>query len=334
MKQSLWQVGIEGLRRLLYIIPSYPEVAQIEVTNRCNFNCAMCQRIPLKVPIKDMDFGLYKKIINKLEGISEVTLTGWGEPLFHPKIVEMVGYAKKKGKRVSLTSNGSLLTESLAKKLISVGLDCLSISIDDIAAPKTGSLVHPITTQIKNIEKFLKMIKGRRKKLEVIIQATLHKGKEGKIFEIISWAANIGVDVINVNRLDVRFNKKLKRPNLAEEKEFVKELDEAGKEFKIQTEFPPHIAFSGIARRAHQALAPLMHRGGRYCLRVYNYVYINLDGEVTPCCGLPLWSVGNLLKEDLKTIWQSKKFNKFRQHEFQRKICGKCDVLEVKQWVG
>ena len=138
--------------------------------------------------------------------------------------------------------------------------------------------------------------------------------------------------MVNVVRLDVRFNKKLERPNLAQEREFVKTLDDVGRKHRIQTEFRVHIAFSGLARRIYQILAPLMHRGGRHCLRVFDYVYINLVGEVTPCCALPLWSVGNLLEGDLQAIWQSEKFNKFRQHEFQRKTCGKCDVLEVKQY--
>lgn len=332
MRKNFLQLAVEGLRRLFYLVPSHPEVAQIEVTNRCNFSCPMCQRPHLGVKLEDMGFELYKKVVDKLDGVREVDLTGWGEPLLHPKIVEMINYAKKKGKWVSLTSNGSLLTKKLSKKLIEAGLDSISISLDDINPPETGSLVHPITTQIKNTENFIKKIKRQKKELEAVIQATLHKGRQDKILEIIAWAAKIGADMVNVNRLDVRFNKELKRPNLNEEKEFVEELDGAGKKYKIQTEFRPHVAFTGAARRVYQALAPLMHRGGRHCLRVYNCLYINLKGEVTPCCALPLWSVGNLLEEDLETIWQSDKFKKFRQHDFQRKICGQCDVLETRQY--
>ncbi len=333
MRKSFLQTGIEGIRRLFYLIPSQPEVAQIEVTNRCNFNCVMCQRIPLKVPIKDMDFGLYKKIIDKLIPIKEVTLTGWGEPLMHPKIAAMINYAKKKGKWVSLTSNGSLLSERLAKELIQAGLDSISFSIDEIKAPKTGSLVHPITTQIENIKNFLKIIKGKRKKPEVIIQTTFHQGKEKKLLEVIGWAGKIGADMVNLNRLDIRFNEKLKRPNHKEEKEFVKKLDNWGEKEKIRTEFRPHVAFSGLARIIYQTLVPYMHQGGKHCLRVYNYIYVNLEGKVTPCCALPLWVVGDLLTEDLETIWQSKRFRQFRNHEFQRKICGQCDVLELRQYV-
>ena len=332
MRKSLWSTASEGFGRLLYLIPPHPEVAQIEVTNRCNFNCAMCQRIPLKVPIKDMELTLYKKVIDKLGPIKEVTLTGWGEPLMHSKIAEMIGYAKKKGKSVSLTSNGSLLTEKLALKLIDSGLDSISFSIDEIKTPKSGSLVHPIMTQIKKVENFIKMTEGRRSKPEIIIQVTLHQGREKEILEVVEWASKIGADLVNLNRLDLRFNKKLKRPNLKEERELVKKLDEWGEKYKIQTEFRPHLAFSGISRKIYRVLVPLMHQRGKHCLRVYNYLYVNLEGKVTPCCALPLWVVGDLLKEDLEDIWKSEKFENFRKHDFQRKICGECDVLEIRQY--
>lgn len=331
MRKNPLKLGIEAIRRLFYLVPSLPEVAQIEITNRCNFNCAMCQRIPLKVPLKDMEESVYRRIIDRFEPIKEVTLTGWGEPLMHPKIIKMIEYAKKKDRWVSLTSNGSLLTRDLAKKLIQAGLDSVSFSIDDIKAPKSGSLAHPITTQINNIENFVKMIRGKTPP-EVVIQTTLHKGGEDKIFEVVGWATKAGANMVNINRLDMRFNPKLARPNFEEEKEFVRKLDQVGKKYKIQTEFRPHIAFSGLARLAYRLLAPYMARGGKHCLRVYNYIYVNLAGEATPCCALPLWSVGNLLSEDLDKIWQSEKFNKFREHNFQRKICAECDVLEVGQY--
>lgn len=331
IKNDYLNLAVEGFRRLLFLIPPHPQIAQIEVTNRCNFNCAMCQRFPLKVPIKDMDLGLYKKIIHRLTGVNEVILTGWGEPLLHPKIIEMVKYAKQKDKKVGFTSNGSLLTTKVARELLNAGIDTISFSIDDVKAPNTGSLVHPVTTQINNIEDFMKLREKSKNKPTIILQSTLHKGREEKITEVIKWGASIGATMVNVNRLDLRFQP-LKRLNLAQEKEFVVKLDQLGKKHHIRTEFRPHIAFTGLARTFYKLTAPYIARGGRHCLRVYNYVYINMKGDVTPCCALPLWSAGNILKEKLSDIWVGEKFQKFREHDFQRKVCGKCDVLEIKQW--
>ena len=78
---------MEFFGRLVYRVPIMPVFAQIEITNSCNLNCKMCPREFLKVPYKHMDYGLYKKIVDNLSGVYQVTLTGWGEPFYYDKIL-------------------------------------------------------------------------------------------------------------------------------------------------------------------------------------------------------------------------------------------------------
>jgi len=54
----------------------------------------------------------------------------WGEPLLHPRLSECIAYAVRRRVRVMLTTNGILLDEKNAKKLISAGLDRLTLSFD------------------------------------------------------------------------------------------------------------------------------------------------------------------------------------------------------------
>ncbi|MBK8418853.1 radical SAM protein [Candidatus Villigracilis saccharophilus] len=60
----------------------------------------------------------------------ELFLGGYGEPLSHPHILEMIEQAKGLGHRVSLISNGMLLTEQVIHKLIDLKLDMLWVSVD------------------------------------------------------------------------------------------------------------------------------------------------------------------------------------------------------------
>jgi MoaA/NifB/PqqE/SkfB family radical SAM enzyme len=55
---------------------------------------------------------------------------GFGEPLAHPNIVEMVRQAKALGSPVELITNGTLLTEEMSRRLIAAGLDMLWVSLD------------------------------------------------------------------------------------------------------------------------------------------------------------------------------------------------------------
>lgn len=321
----------EAFRRFFFLLPSNPQIAQIEITNRCNLNCRMCQRKDLGVPMKDMEYKTYKKIIDKLGSAKEVILTGWGEPLLHPKIIKMILYAKKKNLLVSLTTNAILLNEEMSKRILDSGLDSISFSVDTLD-PRKNPLAHKVYTQQTKIEKFMELRKKQNNKIETIVQITLHKEKTGDIFSIIAWAEKLKVSLVNINRLDVRFNKSLQRPNFAEEKEFVKKLNDKVGESKIQVDFRPHTAFGGIYKYLYHRLLPFLSLRGKHCLRIYNYVYINQDFDVTPCCGLPKLSFGNLLKDDLKTIWNNNNSQNFKNHKFQRKICGRCDVLEINQY--
>ncbi len=118
-----------------FILRDFPIHIDIEVTNRCNLRCTFCDKLPLLKPgqIGDMDLSLYREIID--EG-SEHSLWGAklsyrGESLMHPDIIEMVSYAKKKGiLDLYLNTNGMLLKDGMADRLIDAGLDRISISVD------------------------------------------------------------------------------------------------------------------------------------------------------------------------------------------------------------
>jgi MoaA/NifB/PqqE/SkfB family radical SAM enzyme len=162
-----------------------------------------------------------------------------------------------------------------------------------------------------------------------VIQVTLHAGKEKELHELIRLGAEAGVNRINLSRLDLRFNPSLKRPSHAEEKALFREAERLGAEKGIQVDFIPYAISHGMERLFYRMLRKFLHRSGRYCLRLYDYLYVNLKGEVTPCCSLPLYSLGNILKEDLGAIWEGKSLNDFRKEH--KKICGQCDQWEVRQ---
>jgi MoaA/NifB/PqqE/SkfB family radical SAM enzyme len=82
-----------------------------------------------------MDFDLYKKMVDECarHGVYSIRLSWRGEPLMHPKIVDMIRYAKDKGiKESMILTNGSLLTHEMSENIIKAGLGSVSISIDGI----------------------------------------------------------------------------------------------------------------------------------------------------------------------------------------------------------
>ncbi len=139
----------------LRLLPDFPDHVDIETTNACNMKCPMCYRDKIwkqRFNFKDksmgfLDFDLYKKIIDECaaHGTFSIRLSWRGEPLVHPRVVDLVKYAKEKGiKSVSTLTNGLNLDEKLARELIDAGIDWISNSFDG-----TGKVYESIRAPAK-----------------------------------------------------------------------------------------------------------------------------------------------------------------------------------------
>jgi MoaA/NifB/PqqE/SkfB family radical SAM enzyme len=119
-------------------IAFYPSVTQlskvyVEPTSRCNQECRTCIRHSWSEPLGHMSESTFARIVEGLRSFDpapSVFFGGFGEPLAHPRIIDMVMQAKGTGATVELITNGMLLTEDVSKALISAGLDVLWVSLD------------------------------------------------------------------------------------------------------------------------------------------------------------------------------------------------------------
>jgi MoaA/NifB/PqqE/SkfB family radical SAM enzyme len=113
--------------------PILPEIVQIESTNICNAKCVFCPRDEMHRRQGIMSFDLFTRIVDECVelGITHVRVHNYGEPFVDRKLVDKVRYAKQKGiKEVGMISNGSLITEAVARGMIDAGLDAINISVD------------------------------------------------------------------------------------------------------------------------------------------------------------------------------------------------------------
>jgi radical SAM protein with 4Fe4S-binding SPASM domain len=110
-----------------------PDIVQIESTNLCNAKCVFCPRDEMHRRQGVMDMDLFQKIVDECAalGITHVRVHNYGEPFLDRQLVEKVRYAKSKGiAEVGMISNGSLITEEIARGMIDAGLDAINISVD------------------------------------------------------------------------------------------------------------------------------------------------------------------------------------------------------------
>jgi len=149
----------EGAAELRLLRPSRLSKLYIEPTNQCNLDCRTCMRNVWEEPLGMMSDAVFDRVVEGLKDFSPVPTVffgGFGEPLFHPHIIDMVCRAKELGARVELITNGTLLTPELSKQLVMAGIDLLWVSLDG-ATPQSYADVRlgaELPRVIENIAAF------------------------------------------------------------------------------------------------------------------------------------------------------------------------------------
>ena len=272
----------------------FPEVIQIQTTNKCNGSCIMCPYPYLNknTPRKVMDNALFTKIVKELKeskDTKEIFLTLQNEPLLDKKIVQRVKEMKNSVKNkavVSIITNGSLLKKKAAA-LKKAGIDRIYVSID-ASNEKTYE-------KIRNNKNYNRIISD--------IDSIMEKEDHPKII--------------------VRFSKQ--KINSGEEKEFRELWKEKNVKIEIfninnragQLERYQDINNLGINQYKHWLKKELL----KTCPLPFYSMSILYDGRVLMCCHD--WkaesSIGNLEKNSIREVWNNKKINNFRSLLYQRK---------------
>jgi len=139
----------------LIVNPSlFPSMVVVSVNNVCNYKCIHCyypeySKNP-EYEKRYLSSEIFMKIAREISMFSESTLRliAWGEPLLHPEIETFINIMRSEAPRnkVTLITNGSLLTADRAMAIMEGGLDLIEISTDafreESYAQKRCSNIH------------------------------------------------------------------------------------------------------------------------------------------------------------------------------------------------
>jgi len=106
-----------------------------------------------------MPWEVFESLLDGLTAFPQVrtmSFAGFGEPLFHPRIVDMIRIACERGMRTEITSNALLLTPALVADLVQAGLGQFVVSIDGASDETFGNIRSNASLRevIKNVKRF------------------------------------------------------------------------------------------------------------------------------------------------------------------------------------
>jgi 12,18-didecarboxysiroheme deacetylase len=106
------------------------------VTQQCNLKCIHCYaHASNRVVERELTFKEGQQLIDDLSefGVPVLLFSG-GEPLVRKDLPDLAAYAVKRGMRAVISTNGTLISKSLAKRLKEIGLSYVGISLDGMQA--------------------------------------------------------------------------------------------------------------------------------------------------------------------------------------------------------
>lgn len=333
----------------------------IEVTNKCNLNCSTCMRNVWEAKFGNMTERTFERILAGLEDFSEAEIFfgGYGEPLSHPNILRMVERAKAQGHRVSLITNGILLTERVIEKLIDLHLDMLWVSLDG-ASPecyadvRLGDALPVVLENLKRLQtkKYFKFGGSNwsgHPKLGIAFVAMRRNIHD--LSEVIRLGSRLGAVEFSISNV-LAHNRELLEENL-----YMRSLDMVvGQEIRPTV----HMPLMDVSPQTMKALADVMKGMNRLELTgsllngnidqcpfvERGSMSIRWDGKVSPC--LPLlyththylderkrtsreYFVGDVGVDDLSEIWNKQEYRDLRKRlqDFDFSPCAFCNSCEM-----
>jgi radical SAM protein with 4Fe4S-binding SPASM domain len=292
----------------------YPLAVALELSNDCNSSCYMCPRRDMSREIGNMEFSVFKKIIDELAEnkvvLRKIFFHWMGEPLLNKNFDKMIVYANERNvaEMLVMASNIIALDEDKAVRLIKSGLDELFVSLDALK-PETYA-------RIKGHDKHLKLI-------------------ESNLIRLIELR-----NKMNSSLPYVRLKILKSETNESEIDEFITKWGPTVNEVYVEEDLN---AWNGTNDRVNQEIG----RDGYYkeivegntkrwpCNRLWYQVAVSQDGYVTPC--IADWDgkgiLGNIKDSSLFELWNSKKVVEMRRHHIESRYSDLEMCKDCNRWI-
>ncbi len=299
-----------------------PAKVQIDVTNKCNFNCCYCyNKINdfLREPeLSDDEFlNLVDKVITELNPVV-ISFSG-GEALLRKKVlIEAINKLQNKNIDAWLTTNASLLNKETIIELKNSGLKKIFTNIDsedpaihDMLRGKMGSFSKSMETIRQLVDVF-----GSD---SVVTTLVVTKQNYKSVVPMAQVSKKLGVNKCHLlDFIPISLESQNMMLNKQEWLELKHDIDTSGISNDINLQLCH--AFLFMSEEYHKMDFP-------FCMAGRFTMVITASGHIVPCNHIKKreFYCGHALKDNLLNIWQNSEIlKKFRNYDCADKGCRTC----------
>jgi radical SAM protein with 4Fe4S-binding SPASM domain len=301
------------------------------LTYRCNLSCRHCYVFGSgrRTEVSELSLSERKRVVDELadKGIETIGVLG-GEIFLLSNIIELMTYISNKGIKITIETNGTLLTEHICERLAALtNLRAVGVSFE-------GPSPH-MNDMIRGGGCFLQAEKGiallEQYNIPFFIDVTLSRLNSSYIDAMCEFAIQKGATGIAFGDLIPSGRGKNLKPYLlkpTEEKSCIEKIWAAHKEYQHALHITTNIPFAFLI---DPVLIPSeIEEKNIYC-GMGRKVILDPTGNILPCQYIndPL---GNILSDSWEDIWFSPKMKRYR-NVFSL-LEGKCSLCKYRLVCG
>ncbi|SFM94383.1 heme b synthase [Thermodesulforhabdus norvegica] len=309
-----------------------------EVTRTCNLACIHCRAASLDKPYEgELSTEDAFRLMDQIAEVGKpiIILTG-GEPLLRPDIFEIASYGTKKGFRMTMAVNGTLVTPEVARKMKDSGIKRVSVSIDGSTSESHDSF-RKVPGAFERAVEGINVLKSCGVPFQ--INTTITAENLHELEKIHQLAISLGAEAHHIFLLvpTGRGRDLGDRAIGAAEYEsalhwFYEQRGRSGLQLKATC--APHY-YRILRQRAREKGEAVTFRSygldavTRGCLGGISFCFISHLGTVQPCGYLEI-ECGNVKTSEFRDIWEkSEVFSRLRDLSLYKGKCGRCEFIRV-----
>jgi MoaA/NifB/PqqE/SkfB family radical SAM enzyme len=292
---------------------TYPPIISIALNSHCNAACFFCRDADYKGT--SIEFNNIKKLESAIRNARAIDLTGWGEPLSYPRLLEVVEYIlavnPNTPQLIQFTTNGTLLSKRWGE-LLSGKVHRLVVSMN-AATPDTYAAQMLYKNKRFTLDRTVDSIREFMSELtpfdrsRIVLHMVANTGNFKEIPELMLVAKDLGVPSVNVGNYICADPRHMDKTLWHVKNEYNVEVDRAR---KLSSE----IGVDVNARSFFVDEEKLM--GADSCIAPFEQFFVEMQGSTAPCCFMGNERMGNVYTDGFENVWFSDLMNKLRVDRF------------------
>jgi MoaA/NifB/PqqE/SkfB family radical SAM enzyme len=317
--------------------PPLLRCAKIKLTSRCNLRCVMCKYWQTESE-QALGSTRWCEVFGELAelGCRKVHFSG-GEVFLRADFLDLVESATRRGLKVNMTTNGTLVSRDAVRRIAELGVNGVSISLDGPTAT-AHNRIRGRDYAFRRSLRTARLLRRASPRTKLRINFVVMRGNYRRLPEMVRLAGELGARELVPMPVDEKGPRR-NRLSKAQIREYNRELAPRVLELRRRYGFslaPALVYPFGVTEAEVRMSSRGMYARGfferRACLVPWLHAFFAWNGDAFLCCMTNgrMEPLGNLGRQSVREVFHGPTYRRVREEFLAGRhlpSCHRCDLF-------